>query len=385
MITQRRLKVLIASHACATPQNQALFADAARERNWDVTLCLPRWWKDEYGQWLPARLMEGFDARLTHFPVTRNGSVPLHVYLGRLGRLIRDVNPDVIYSHNEAYAASTIQWCWANARTLARPFGFYSCQNILKRYPTPFRQGEAWVYKHSRFFFPITHNVDQVHRDKGYTGRSTIVPLGYDARKFYPKQAIETRHLQAEGRPVQLVYAGRVVEEKGLITLAAALGQLTDLDWDLLIAGGGDYELQVKAAMADHGVSDHVQWLGFVGRDEMPALFESADLMVLPSETRSNWKEQFGRVILESIACGTPVVGSDSGEIPYLIREINGGAVFHESQPDSLAESLRTLMTNHSKRAQVAIEAASYVSERYTLDDITDQFADAIEEAALNR
>jgi len=374
--------VLIASHACATPQNQRLFALAAAERNWHVTMCLPEFWLDEYGNQLPAKLLDGFNAEVVPVPVIRNGSVPLHAYRGRLSRLLRQIAPDIIYSHNEAYALSTMQWCWANERTLCRPFGFFSCQNLDKRYPPPFRQGERWVYNKSRFFFPITKAVEEVHRAKGYSGTSTILPLGYDPAVFRPSVSIRERHARATGRPVRLGYIGRVVEEKGLVTLAQALEQIRDEEWELKIAGGGPYENEVKGAMRAAKVADRVEWIGMVPRDEVPQFYESIDLLMLPSETRKNWKEQFGRVILESMACGTPVVGSDSGEIPRLIKETRGGWVFPEAHPDALASTLREAIHDTNRRGEIAEHSARYVLERYTLPALAVEFADAIENAA---
>lgn len=381
-MSDRPLRVFIASHACATPQNQRLFALAAAERNWRVTMCLPAHWRDEYGNLLPATLLDGFNAKLAPVPVLRNGSIPLHAYRGRLSRLLRDANPDVVYAHNEAYALSTMQWCWANERSVRKPFGFFSCQNLNKRYPTPFRQGERWVYRKSRFFFPITPAVDEVHRDKGYGGPSTVVPLGYDPEVFRPTTPVRQRHEEPVGRPVRLGYLGRVVEEKGLITLARALGRIQDLDWELKIGGGGPFEPEVKRALDEAGVADRVEWLGMVPRDHAPRFYESVDLFVLPSETRPNWKEQFGRVILESIACGTPVVGSDSGEIPRLIRETGGGWVFPEADPTAFAGVLRDAIRDRGERAARAERGAAYVADEFTLPAIAGRFADAIEVAA---
>ncbi len=375
------LRVLIASHACATPQNQRLFALAAADRDWQVTMCLPEEWCDEYGNRLRAKLLEGFPAELVKLPVWKNGSIPLHAYRGRLTRVLENRNPDVVYAHNEAYAISTMQWCWANARSVRRPFGFFSCQNLNKRYPTPFRQGEQWVYGKSRFFFPITKAVDAVHRAKGYAGPSTILPLGYDPAVFRPSVPISDRHEQAFGRRVRLGYLGRVVEEKGLVTLARALGELQNEAWQLTIAGGGAYENEVKHALVQAGVADRVKWIGMVPRDDVPKFYEQIDLLLLPSETRPNWKEQFGRVILEALACGTPVVGSDSGEIPNLIGETGGGWVFAEGNAQQLAATLRDAMHLHARRAEVAARAAAYVAEHYTLPVISTRFADAIEEA----
>ncbi len=93
-----------------------------------------------------------------------------------------------------------MQWCLANKRYGSVPFGFFSCQNLVKRYPPPFRQGEAWVYRNSSFFFPITQAVDDAHRMKGYRGPSTILPLGYDPEIYHVTQDITSRHQSRKGQ-----------------------------------------------------------------------------------------------------------------------------------------------------------------------------------------
>ncbi|QDV66347.1 GDP-mannose-dependent alpha-(1-6)-phosphatidylinositol monomannoside mannosyltransferase [Rosistilla carotiformis] len=344
-------------------------------------MVIPRVWKDEYGRSMPATLYPGFDADLIPIPVLGNGSVPLHWYRINAAKLLRAVQPDVVYSHNEAYALSTIQWSRANARTGRKPFGFFSCQNLVKRYPIPFRQGESAVYRNSSFFFPITETVDQVHREKGYRGSSTIIPLGFDPEKYHTTVDIETRQRKASNRSQRLAFVGRIVEEKGLVTLAQALGKIRDLDWELIIVGAGPFEGDVKEAMRQHGVAGRVQWRGFVRHDETAKFFDSVDCLVLPSETRPNWREQFGRVIVESMACGTPVVGSDSGEIPNIIRQTGGGLVFAEADAESCASSLRKIITQHDARAAMAIAGNRYVHQHYSLSALADRFADAIENA----
>ena len=80
---------------------------------------------------------------------------------------------------------------------------------------------------------------------------------------------------------------------------------------------------------------------GYIPHDEAARYLASFDVLVLPSETQPNWKEQFGRVVIEAMACGTPVVGSDSGAIPRLIESTGGGLIFHEGVPQHLADQLR--------------------------------------------
>lgn len=371
---------MIASHACSLPQNQRIFSLAAKQRGWKVTLVLPSNWRNEYGNIHEAQLLEGFKADLVTAPVLKAGSVPLHVYRMNMSKVLRDVQPDVVYSHNEAYALSTMQLCRANLVTDKKPFGFFSCQNLVKRYPIPFRQGEAWVYRNSSFFFPITEAVDRVHRQKGYHGSSCIIPLGFDARSYATTINVRDRHLNSKG-PFRLAFIGRVVEEKGLITLAAALARLKDLDWRFILVGAGPFENQVKKALEHAGIADRVEWRGFVKHEEVARFYETVDALILPSESRSNWTEQFGRVLVEAMACGTPVIGSDSGEIPNIIRQTNGGLIFREADSGSCADAVRKMICDQEQRAAMAERGHEYVHANYALDALADRFADAIETA----
>ena len=81
---------------------------------------------------------------------------------------------------------------------------------------------------------------------------------------------------------------------------------------------------------------------GQVPSTEIPRLLNELDVLVLPSLTRRNWKEQFGRILIEAMACEVPVVGSSSGEIPHLIAD--AGLVFPEGDVEALRDALCKLM-----------------------------------------
>jgi glycosyltransferase involved in cell wall biosynthesis len=370
-----RLKLLIISHACALPENQRLFANAAKLGNWDVTLVIPKVWMSEYGRPLGAKLLPGFQAQLIAIPVINNGKVPLHFYRTRATRLLGQIKPDVIYSHNEPYALSTIQWCLANVRSLNAPFGFFSCQNLVKHYPAPFCQAERLVYRKSRFAFPITRSVDDVHRSKGFKGESAVLPLGFDASLFPPR----TRRVGECKGPFRFAYIGRVVEEKGLLTLVKALSSLPNREWILEVFGSGPYEGVVKEFAERLDITELIHWRGFVPQNEIATELAKVDCVVLPSETRGNWKEQFGRVLIESLACGVPVIGSDSGEIPIIIRESGGGLVFREGDADSCTEKLLEIMTDKEGRLGMEDVGERYVRQTYDLSKLAECFRNAIE------
>ncbi len=100
---------------------------------------------------------------------------------------------------------------------------------------------------------------------------------------------------------------------------------------------------------------------------------------MLPSESRPNWKEQFGRVILESLACGTAVIGSNSGEIPNLIGQSGGGLVFTERDAESLLVALRQLVQDPSARERYAATGRRWSIEHASLEGVAAKMARTID------
>jgi glycosyltransferase involved in cell wall biosynthesis len=96
----------------------------------------------------------------------------------------------------------------------------------------------------------------------------------------------------------------------------------------------------------------------------MPDFYRSVDVLVLPSRTTPRWKEQFGRVLVEAMACETPVIGSDSGEIPYVIGR--DGLIFPEDDIDALAAHLRSLQEDAALRRELGRRGRQRVLANYT-------------------
>ena len=103
----------------------------------------------------------------------------------------------------------------------------------------------------------------------------------------------------------------------------------------------------------------------------MPDFYRSLDLLVLPSRTRPNWKEQFGRVLIEAMACGVPVLGSDSGEIPHVIGD--AGIVFPEGDVEMLRCQVQRLMVDRAARNSLAAAGRQRVLDRFTMAEIARQ------------
>ena len=380
------MKLMVVSHACVTPVNQQLYGTVERIADWKISIVIPSNWRDEYGRDCAVEQSPGFHGQLIPIPVRRSGNIILHTYRTSLRKLIRRLDPDTVYVNHEPYAAATAQVYWGNAFSgRRRPIGFYSCQNILKKYPPPFRWTEAQVFRSSAFAFPISSAVDDVFRRKGYRGPSTVLPLAIDQSIYFPREDIETtrREIAPEIQPGEplIGYVGRFVPEKGLVTLLNAVSQLPNRNWRLALIGAGPMETELRRQINKKQIADRVTFTGFVPHVQVPRLLSAIDVLTLPSETQSNWREQFGRVLLESMSCGTPVVGSDSGEIGTLISETGGGLIFRERDAQHLAMQLQKLLSDPELRKQLATAGRNAVTQRFTIERAAQDFVSSIESA----
>lgn len=377
------MKILIVSHSCAVPANQGLYVALQDVANAEVTLAIPARWKDEFGNTLDETPRPELAARTLKIPVLANGNIILHVYRKNWSALLRRERFDAIYVNHEPYALATAQLCRANLRQ-AKPavFGFYSCQNIAKAYPFPVSRFETMVYKQSAFAFPITNAVADVLRGKGFGGEVTVCPLPFDPENYHPR-GVAADHALVPRRPGEMVigYVGRLVPAKGLRTLAAALAKVRDLPWKLVLVGAGELENELRTTLRRDGLLERTTFAGFVPHNATPGYLSAFDVLVLPSETQPNWKEQFGRVIVESLACGTPVIGSDSGEIPVLIRESGGGEIFPERDPARLADAVRAFHLHPERRETMARCGRKWALDRFSIATVAERMAGALQQA----
>ena len=122
-------------------------------------------------------------------------------------------------------------------------------------------------------------------------------------------------------RPPLIGYIGRLTHEKGLHILMRMMDQVGgERRWSLLLLGSGPMERNILDWAKARGWSDRVRII-LAKHDEVPSYLGTMDMLVAPSQTTWRWKEQFGRMLIEAFACGVPVIGSDSGEIPYVIGD----------------------------------------------------------------
>jgi glycosyltransferase involved in cell wall biosynthesis len=118
------------------------------------------------------------------------------------------------------------------------------------------------------------------------------------------------------------------------------------------------------AEVANRGLQGRVVVSNRLPSHDVPAILRSLHAVVLPSLTTRRWKEQFGRILIEAMACGVPVVGSTSGEIPDVIGD--GGLVIPEGDPGALADALQRLYDDQELRTRLGQRGRERVLQRYT-------------------
>ncbi len=382
------MKLLVVSHACITPVNQSFYADLAHGTGWDVSLVIPSTWTNEYVASAEVTRWKSFGGEIHAIPVAKPGNIPLHFYRQWMVGFLRKHRPDVIYMHHEPYGLATAQIYLANSMVDRVPIGFYAAQNIAKTYPIPFRWMESFVFKRSSFAFPVTEGALTVIRDKGYTGDAEVLPLAVDAELYHP-DATRTAEWRAKlnvGKEEFLVgYLGRLVPEKGLATLLQALHLLGASNWRCVLAGSGAEESRLRALAAELGLGDRVIFAGFVPHAEAPGLLAVLDVLVLASEDKASWREQFGRVIVEANACGTAVIGSDSGEIPNVLQATGGGVVIPQRNPEALRDAIAGLLADPERARGLAAQGASAVRDKYDQGHLASRFAETITRSSLGK
>lgn len=175
-----------------------------------------------------------------------------------------------------------------------------------------------------------------------------IPQFGIDLTLFSPQLADKSR-FSIDEKTLSVAYVGRLVPEKGVDTLIQAAAMLDQVT--VYIVGTGPAQRQLEKLALSYQLGKRVRFLGGLPSTEVPAFMASVDVLVLPSRTTARWKEQFGRVLVEAMASGTAVVGSNSGEIPHVIGD--AGLVFAEGNAEDLAAALQRLQEPSFRFAMV--------------------------------
>jgi glycosyltransferase involved in cell wall biosynthesis len=361
------MRILMVGHSYVVALNRRLCREVARAGgdHLAVTVAAPSAYP---GDLRPIVLepLAGEPYALEPVPVRMASLKVPHVfqYGRRLGRLLAD-SWDVVHAWEEPFIVAG--WQIARGTRPGVTLVFSSFQNQPKRYPPPFSWFERASMARASGWTAFGQTVaENLKTRAGYSDKPwRMIPLGVDLDVFRPeatagRQILGTLGWSEPGPPV-VGYLGRFVPEKGLRLLMNALDLLPPGSWRSLWIGGGLLEEELQAWAAKH--PGHTRIVTKVPHDKVPAYLNAMDLLAAPSQTTPKWREQFGRMLIEAMGCGVPVIGSDSGEIPYVIA--NAGRVLPEADTAAWVAALAELLESPAQRRELGERGLARAQEVY--------------------
>ncbi|MCL6510841.1 MAG: glycosyltransferase family 4 protein [Anaerolineae bacterium] len=306
---------------------------------------------------------KGYELR--DIPLRFGGHFHLHHY-PTLAQELKRTQPNVLHVDEEPYNLATWLAIRAAIKLHTRPrVLFFSWQNINRRYPPPFSWIERDVLRRADAAIAGSQEARAVWQARGFSRPIHVIPqFGVDETAFAPAAG------HPSGDSFVIGYAGRLVREKGVDVLLRALAQLPN-STRLVIVGAGSEANNLDALARRLEVAGRVSFQPPIPSTRMPEFYRALDAFVLPSRTLPNWKEQFGRVLIEAMACGVPVIASRCGEAPNVVGD--AGLTFDEEDHVALAEHLMALMARPRLREEMGRRGRDRVLRYFTMRCIADQ------------
>ncbi len=360
------MRVLLISHAYAAPINRQKLRALAGRPGLEVSALAPRVWKES------ARVFrtepgsrDGY--RMYAGDVCFPGRVTGHFYRNGLRRALRGAEPDLIHLEGEPWSAAAAQVVAAAALRWHRPrLVFFSWENL-----------DLELSWHRRLVERAALARADLLIAGGETSRSRLIRRGVGPERIavLPQFGLDPDlfHLPAPGGQPDVFtvgFVGRLVRLKGVDLLVRALGELGG-EWRALLVGEGAMREALRALARSLGILDRIAFVDWVGHGEVPAFLRRMDVLVLPSRTTPGWAEQFGHLLIEAMGCGAVPVGSDSGEIPWVIGD--AGLIFPEEDHRALAAALRRLRDEGGLREKLARAGRRRVLDHFSWEVIAEK------------
>lgn len=205
-----------------------------------------------------------------------------------------------------------------------------------------------------------------------------------DSRIVYTGHPIDTDMFSpvkhSKKNRVKLLSVGHIERRKGYKDICKALSNVDNqIDFSWHIVGSGELREWIKSFSKEQGFYDQITFYGRVKHDIIPRFYQNADIFVLHSKETETWEEYFGVAYAEAMSSALPVIGSQSGAIPWVVRDGHAGILPEEGDTEAITKAILEFANDVEKRYSYGKEGRKNVTDRFSLKSVADSFYDAWE------
>lgn len=372
------MKILIVSHTYIVDLNrEKLRALAKLEPGLEVTVVVPQRWnpKGVQSQIVETKFVDEGSFKVVPISNYSQNNQALLTFGPNLISLLGKFKPDIIQVEQGSKALTYAQFITFNKLLgLKAKNLFFTWWNLPYKLKFPISLLEGYNLRNTDGIVAGNQDGEYILRERGYKGPIKVMPqLGVDESLFKPEPQVELKDsLGIKTDDFVVGFVGRFVEEKGLLTLTKSLAGLQEKKWKWLLLGRGELQAKLLETATALGIKERLIFVESVPHNHVQKYINLMNTLVLPSETTYKfktltsvgWKEQFGHVLIEAMACKVPVIGSESGEIPHVIGD--AGLVFPEGNIEELRNRLMQLMEQKELAESLGQKGYEKAMSQYT-------------------
>lgn len=401
------INLVIISHAYVYAPYRAKIDALAEYKDLNITLITPEFGLEGGGQKVYTTPHQGKDYKHIILSGYFTGKLNFFIFKN-LKKTLQSLNPDVILLEEEYWTQVAAQVIYVTkkflpqtklillsqenichiwekeAKSIYQKFR-YNSFHLLEKFIIPKLDGLV-------FQFPeVWQDFEQRMLELKFKGKKGIFPqLGVDYDRFSTtakdNKLDEIRqNLSIKENAFVYGYIGRITPEKGVEDLIYALAGWENPNTKVLIIGNGNIEYinSLKQLIDKLNLNYIISIHSAIDFEDIPSYFQILDISILLSHTTPIWKEQFGRVLVESMAAGTPVIGSDSGAIPLVIDKT--GYIVIEKDILSIREALLDAYSDKSKYSKLSKLAKTRSKKEFSYQAIAEKTYNFIQEIKKNK
>lgn len=238
-----------------------------------------------------------------------------------------------------------------------------------------FKKLQHFVIKNSDYI-TVNSNATRdelITRFPEHSFKVAVIPMGVNTDLFKKRNMKKPRKYE---KNKILLFVGRLSDQKGLQYLIDSMRDISRYNQNvkLLIIGEGPYKKELEEIATNLGVGNNLEFLGSMPASDIAKYYNFADIFIIPSLSTKTGTEALGLSMLEAMASGCAVIGTDVGGIPFVIKNGYNGILVKQKSSNELSRAVIALLKDKEKSKKLGNNAAKVVKENYSWEKISKDF-----------